>query len=124
MGGPGLAARFRVGYKAVLVIRLLVVLALLPGCVLIDRAARFTDRTVTRLVGGESDAPAHDPLYIYLQLAVLSDSAVQQLVQQTEAPLLEARDSHQREVLLRSRAIIAVPSRRRPRRWRRPIRRC
>lgn len=101
-GRAGLAARFRVGYKAVLVIRLLVVLTLLPGCVLIDRAARFTDRAVTRLVGGDSD-PAHDALYIQLQLSVLSDSAVQQLVQQTEAPLLEARDSHQREMLLRLR---------------------
>jgi hypothetical protein len=56
---------------------------------------------VTRLVGGARDAPADDPLYLHLQLALRSDYVVTQLVQQTEAPLIAARDTSQREMLLR-----------------------
>ena len=84
-------------------IRLLLVLVLLPGCALVDRAAHFTGRTVDRLVGREPPAPLRDPLYLHLQLAMLSDYVVTQLVQHTEEPLSAAKEARQRQMLLQLR---------------------
>src|SRR5262245_28176135 len=78
------------------------VLVLLPGCTWIDRVVQFTDRQLGRLAG-EPEAPQRDPLYLHLQLALISDDVVRQLVRETEAPLLDASTAERREVLLRLR---------------------
>jgi len=81
---------------------LLVVVALLPGCTLLDGVVRYTDRAMESMVG-EREVPKRDPLYLHLQLAMLSDATVSQLVQVTEPALNEASDINQRELLLHLR---------------------
>ena len=49
-----------------------------------------------------------DPIYIYLQLAMLSDRIVSSIVRETEAPLEEASDLSRKEAILRLRLDIAT----------------
>lgn len=49
-----------------------------------------------------------DPIYIYLQLAMLSDRVVSSVMRETEAPLEEADDLSRKEVILRLRLDLAT----------------
>jgi hypothetical protein len=69
--------------KAVLVIPLLVLLALLSGCALLDRATDLSSRAFAEMSGGDITRVG-DPLYLHLQLALLSDKVVMQILQKTE----------------------------------------
>ena len=85
--------------KAVLVIPLLVLLALLSGCALLDRGADLTSRAFAEMSGRDT-TPVGDPLYLQLQLALLSDTAVTQILQKTETPLEAVDDLNRRAALL------------------------
>jgi hypothetical protein len=64
----------------------LVLLALLSGCALVDGAADLTNRAVAGAAGRET-TPVGNPLSFHLQLALLSDRVVTQIVQEAETPL-------------------------------------
>jgi hypothetical protein len=80
----------------------LVLLALLSGCALVDGAADLTNRAVAGAAGRET-TPVGDPLSFHLQLALLSDRVVTQIVQEAETPLDAVDDPNRRAALLRLR---------------------
>ena len=84
------------------VIPVLVLLALLSGCALVDRAADLTGPAFAG-VAGRKTTPVGDPLSLHLQLALLSDRVVTHIVQATEAPLDAVDDPNRRAALLRIR---------------------
>ena len=83
-------------------IPMLVLLALLSGCALVDRAADLTSPAFAG-VAGRKTTPVGDPLSLHLQLALLSDRVVTHIVQATEAPLDAVDDPNRRAALLRIR---------------------
>ncbi len=83
-------------------IPLLVLLALLSGCALLDRAADLTDRAFAGMTGRDT-TPVGDPLYVQLQLAMLSDAVVTQILQKTATPLDAVDDLKRRAALLEIR---------------------
>ena len=83
-------------------IPMLVLLALLSGCALVDRAADLTSPAFAG-VAGRKTTPVGDPLSLHLQLALLSDRVVTHIVQATEAPLDAVNDPNRRAALLRIR---------------------
>ena len=88
--------------KAVLVIPLLVLLALLSGCALLDRAADLTSTAFAEMTGRDT-TPVGDPLYLHLQLALLSDKVVTQILQKTETAFDAVDDPNRRAALLEIR---------------------
>jgi hypothetical protein len=80
----------------------LVLLALLSGCALVDGAADLTNRAVAGAAGRET-TPVGNPLSFHLQLALLSDRVVTQIVQEAETPLDAVDDPNRRAALLRLR---------------------
>lgn len=83
-------------------IPVLVLLALLSGCALVDRAADLTSPAFAGVTGRKT-TPVGDPLSLHLQLALLSDRVVTHIVQATEAPLDAVDDPNRRAALLRIR---------------------
>ncbi len=83
-------------------IPLLVLLALLSGCALLDRAADLSSRAFAEMTGRDT-TPVVDPLYLQLQLALLSDKVVTQILQKTETPLDAVDDPKRRAALLEIR---------------------
>jgi len=84
------------------VIPLLVLLALLSGCAVLDRAADLTSRAFAGMTGRDT-TPVGDPLYLQLQLTMLSDTVVTQILQQTGTPLDAVDDPRRRAALLEIR---------------------
>jgi hypothetical protein len=85
--------------KAVLVIPLLVLLALLSGCALLDRATDLSSRAFAEMSGGDTTRVG-DPLYLHLQLALLSDKVVTQILQKTEMGLAAVDEPNRRAAVL------------------------
>ncbi len=83
-------------------IPLLVLLALLSGCALLDRAADVTSRAFAGITGRDT-TPVGDPLYLQLQLTMLSDAVVTQILQKTATPLDAVDDPKRRAALLEIR---------------------
>ncbi len=83
-------------------IPLLVLLALLSGCALLDRAADLTSRAFAGMTGRDT-TPVGDPVYLQLQLALLSDAVVTQILQKTATPLDAVDDLKRRAALLEIR---------------------
>ena len=83
-------------------IPVLVLLALLSGCALVDGAADLTNRALAGIAGPET-TPVGDALSLHLRLALLSDRVVTQIVQETETPLDAVDDPNRRAALLRIR---------------------
>jgi hypothetical protein len=83
------------------VIPVLVLLALLSGCALVDGAADLTNRAVAGVAGRET-TPVGDPLSSP-PAPLLSDRVVTQIVQEAETPLDAVDDPNRRAVLLRLR---------------------
>ncbi|MFH0343070.1 MAG: hypothetical protein ACHBNF_13275, partial [Chromatiales bacterium] len=83
-------------------IPLLVLLALLSGCALLDRAADLTSRAFAGMTGRDT-TPVGDPLHLQLQLALLSDTVVTQILQKTAMPLDAVDDPNRRAALLEIR---------------------
>ena len=81
---------------------LLVLLAFLSGCALLDRAADLTSRAFAEMSGRDT-TPLGDPLYVQLQLALISDTVVTQILQKTETPFAAVDDPNRRAALLEIR---------------------